>query len=141
MQDFWVGPTPCQEPCGGIAPDGGVPHDKEVQNPSKHRRARIAELRSALIRAHPDHGGTAETLQEALAALRAERSLPRVPITEPLAPPQRRPRRPPQPPPRTVQGAAAGVLKSVLWVYGVALPLALALALLVARANASLIGS
>ena len=136
-----VSARPCQGPCGGIAPDGGVPHDKEVQNPSKHRRARIAKLRSALIQAHPDHGGTAETLQEALAALRAERSLPLVPITEPPAPPQQRPRRPPQPPPRTVQGAAVGVLKAVLWVYGVALPITLALALLVARANASLIGS
>lgn len=82
-----------------------------------------------------------ETLQEALAALRAERSLPPVPVTEPPAPPQRRPRRPPQPPPRTVRGAAVGVLKTVLWVYGVALPVTLALALLVARTNASLIGS
>ncbi len=90
---------------------------------------------------HPDHGGTAETLQEALAALRAERSIPQVPNPEPLAPPRRRPRRPPKPPPRTVQGAAVGALKTVLWVYGVALPITLALALLVARANASLIGS
>ena len=30
-----------------------------MKNPAEHRRARIAELRSALIRAHPDHGGTA----------------------------------------------------------------------------------
>jgi hypothetical protein len=139
MQDFWVGPSPCQGPCGGIAPDGGVPHDQEVQNPSRHRRARIAELRSALIQAHPDHGGTAETLQEALAALRAERSRPLVPITEPSAPPQRRPRRPPLPPPRTVRGAAVGVLKTVLWVYGVALPITLGFALLVARAAAWLV--
>ena len=139
MQDFWVSPSPCQGPCGGIAPDGGVPHDQEVQNPSRHRRARIAELRSALIRAHPDHGGTAETLQEALAALRAERSRPLVPITQPPAPPQRRPRRPPQPPPRTVQGAAVGVLKTVFWVYGVALPITLGFALLVAQAAAWLI--
>lgn len=108
-------------------------------NPPKHRRARIAELRSALIRAHPDHGGTAETLQEALAALRAERSRPPVPITQPPAPPQRRPRRPPQPPPRTVQGAAVGALKTVLWVYGVVLPITLGLALLVARAAAWLV--
>ena len=139
MQDFWVCPTPCQGPCGGIAPDGGVPHDQEVQNPSRHRRARIAELRSALIRAHPDHGGTAETLQEALAALRAERSLALVPISEHPAPPQRRPRRPPQPPPRTVRGAVVGVLKTVLWVYGVALPITLGFALLVARATAWLV--
>jgi hypothetical protein len=112
-----------------------------VQNPSKHRRARIAELRSALIRAHPDHGGTAETLQEALAALRAERSIPQVPNPEPPVPPQRRPRRPPQPPQRTARGAAVGVIETALWVYGVAFPITLALALLVARANASLIGS
>lgn len=101
----------------------------------------MAELRSALIRAHPDHGGTAETLQSALAALRAERSLPLVPISEPLARPQRRPRRPHQPPPRTARGTVVGVLKTALWVYGVAIPITLALALLVARANASLIGS
>lgn len=112
-----------------------------MKNPAEHRRARIAELRSALIRAHPDHGGTAETLQEALAALQAERSVPSVPKPEPPVPPQRRPWRPPQPPPRTARGAAVGVLKTVLWVYGVALPITLALALLVARANASLIGS
>jgi len=124
-----------------LAPDGGVTHDQEVNNSTEHRRARIAKLRSALIRAHPDHGGTAETLQEALAALQAERRLPPASALEPPVPPQRRPRRPPQPAQRTVQGAAVGILKMVFWVYGVALPITLALALLVARANASLIGS
>lgn len=41
-----------------------------MNNPTEHRRARIVELRAAVIRAHPDHGGTVESLQGALAALR-----------------------------------------------------------------------
>jgi hypothetical protein len=64
---------PCQGPCGGIAPDGGVPHAGGVLSPAELRRTRIAELRAAVIRAHPDHGGTTESLQEALTALRSAR--------------------------------------------------------------------
>jgi len=40
------------------------------------RRQRVAELRRAVIAAHPDHGGTAESLQAALTALRAEKRQP-----------------------------------------------------------------
>ena len=66
-----VSARPCQGPCRGIAPDGGVPHAGGVLSPAELRRTHIAELRAAVIRAHPDHGGTTETLQEALAALRS----------------------------------------------------------------------
>ena len=41
-------------------------------SPAELRRTRIAELRTAVIRAHPDHGGTTESLQRALEMLRAE---------------------------------------------------------------------
>jgi len=94
--------------------------------------------------AHPDHGGTSELLQVALAALRAEqqRKTEAPPTTPPLA--AQRPHRPsrpsPAPSPQTFRGAAVGALKTVAWVYGVALPLMLVLALLVGRANAWLLG-
>ena len=141
MQDIWAGPTPCQGPCGGIAPDGGVPHDKGVKNPSEHHRARMAELRKAVIRAHPDHGGSTETLQEALAALRAG-AAPEAEVSPPVPseePPLWRPRHRPEPPRRTFRGAVGGVLTTIFWVYGVAVPITLGLALLIARANASLL--
>lgn len=101
----------------------------------------MAELRKAVIRAHPDHGGSTETLQEALAALRAGAApgsevSPPVPSVEP---PLWRPGHRPGPPGRTFRGAVRGVLTTVFWVYGVALPITLGLALLVARANASLL--
>ena len=108
------------------------------------RRQRVAELRRAVIAAHPDHGGTPESLQVALAALRAEqrRKAEAPPPTPPLA--AQRPHRPsrpsPAPPSQTFRGAALGALKAVAWVYGVALPLMLVLALLVARMNLWLIG-
>ena len=115
-----------------------------MKDPTEHRRARIAELRAAVIRAHPDHGGTAESLQVALAALRSEpRRKAEAPPPKPPSAAQRphRPSRPsPAPPPQTFRGAAVGALKTVAWVYGVALPLMLALALLVGRANAWLLG-
>ena len=71
-RDLWADRKSCQVARGGLAPVGGVPHDEEVQTPSHHRRARIAALRAAVIRAHPDHGGTTESLQRALEMLRAE---------------------------------------------------------------------
>lgn len=43
-----------------------------MANPTDRHRARVAELRKAVIRAHPDHGGTTESLQRALEMLRAE---------------------------------------------------------------------
>lgn len=133
---------PCQGPCGGIAPDGGVRHAGRVQSPAELRRTRIAELRAAVIRAHPDHGGTTATLQEALTALRAElqrqEPLPIAPDVPP-PPPAWRPRRPKPPPQRTVRGTVIGLLKTVFWVYGVALPITLVMALLVARATAWLL--
>lgn len=131
----------CQGPCGGIAPDGGMPHDKGVKNPSEHRRARVAELRKAVIRAHPDHGGNTKALQEALAALRAGVA-PEAEVSRPVPseePPLWRLGHRPGPPGRTFRGAVRGVLTTVFWVYGVALPITLGLALLVARANASLL--
>lgn len=108
-----------------------------MTTPSQHRRARIAELRAAVIRAHPDHGGTTEALQAALAALRTElrRGEVRLSLLSPAQPPRR-----PAPPQRTFRRAIGGALVTVFWMYGVALPITLALALLVARANASLIG-
>jgi len=115
-----------------------------VNNPTEHRRARIVELRAAVIRAHPDHGGTVESLQGALAALRSEqrRGTESPPFTPPPA--SQRPHRPsrpsPAPPSQTFRGAAVGALKAMAWVYGVALPLMLVLALLVGRANAWLLG-
>ena len=115
-----------------------------MENPTDRRRARIAELRAAVIRAHPDHGGTTATLQEALSSLRAERQRQEPPLIAPDVPPSPpawRPRRPQPPPQRTVRGTVVGTLKTVLWVYGVALPIALGLTLLIARANASLFGS
>ena len=134
---------PCQGPCGGIAPDGGVRHAGWVLSSAELRRMRIAELRAAVIRAHPDHGGTTATLQEALSSLRAElqrqEPLPIAPDV-PSPPPAWRPRRP-QPAQRTVRGTVVGALKTALWVYGVALPIVLGLTLLIARANASLVGS
>ena len=117
---------------------------EEMANPSERRRARITELRAAVIRAHPDHGGTTATLQEALAALRAElhrEEPPPLARDVPTPPPAWRPRRPQPPPQRTVRGTAARLLKTAFWVYGVAIPIVLGLTLLIARANASLIGS
>lgn len=108
------------------------------------RRQRVAELRRAVIAAHPDHGGTAASLQVALAALRSEqrrKAAAPPPKPPPAAQRPHRPNRPsPAPPPQTFRGAAVGALKTVAWVYGVALPLMLALALLVGRANAWLLG-
>ena len=135
---------PCQGPRGGIAPDGGVPHAEGVLSPAEIRRTRIAELRAAVIRAHPDHGGTTATLQEALVALRAElhrEAHPPVASEAPPPPPARRPRAAPPSSQPTVRGAAVGLLKTAFWVYGVAMPIILGLTLLIARANASLIGS
>jgi hypothetical protein len=135
---------PCQGPCGGIAPDGGVRHAGGVLSPAELRRTRIAELRAAVIRAHPDHGGTTATLQEALVALRAElqrEAPPSVASEVPPPPPARRPRATPPSSQSTVRGAAVGLLKTAFWVYGVAMPIILGLTLLIARANASLIGS
>ena len=118
-----------------------MPHDKGVTTPAAHRRTPIAELRAAVIRAHPDHGGTTEALQEALAALREERRQCEVPPppTPPARPPHRR--RQPELPRRTLRCAIGGALVTMFWMYGVVLPITLALALLVARANVSLIGS
>ena len=116
---------------------------EEMADPTELRRARIAELRAAVIQAHPDHGGTTATLQEALVALRAELHREGPPMLAPEAPPPpptMRHRRPP-PPQRTVRGTAVGLLKTAFWVYGVAMPIVLGLTLLIARANASLIGS
>ena len=108
------------------------------------RRQRVAELRRAVIAAHPDHGGTAESLQVALAALRAEQRR-KAEVPPPTPPPAaQRPHRPsrpsPAPPPQTFRGAAVAALKTAAWLYGVALPLMLALALLVGRVNAWLLG-
>ncbi len=117
---------------------------EEMADPTERRRAHIAELRAAVIRAHPDHGGTTATLQEALVALRAELHREGPPLLAPEAPPPPptwRHRRSPPPPRRTVRGAAVGLLKTAFWVYGVAMPIVLGLTLLIARANASLIGS
>jgi hypothetical protein len=84
-------------------------------------------------------------LQEALAALRAEIGRGEDPPPQPppptAQPPRWSPRQRPEPPRRTLRGAIGGVLMTVFWVYGVAMPIMLGLALLVARANASLIGS
>ena len=52
-----------------------------VHNNDQAEQERIAGLRVALIRAHPDHGGTTASLQAALAELRS--------ATEPAAPPLR----------------------------------------------------
>ena len=111
--------------------------------PTAHRRTRIAELRAAVIRAHPDHGGTTEALQAALAALRAERRRSEGPLPPlpPARPPRRSPGRRPDPPRKTFRGAIGGALVLAFWVYGVALPITLALALLVTRVSASLIES
>ena len=129
----------------GVLPQIGACRTLEVMGEAKAvRRQRVAELRRAVIAAHPDHGGTAESLQAALAALRAEqRRKAEVPPPTP-SPTSNRPHRPsrpsPAPLPQTLRAAAVGVLKTVAWVYGVALPLVLVLALLVGRANAWLLG-
>ena len=57
----------------GVLPQIGACRTLEVMGEAKAvRRQRVAELRRAVIAAHPDHGGTAESLRVALAALRAE---------------------------------------------------------------------
>ena len=50
------------------------------------RREQIAKLRRAVIAAHPDHGGTAESLQVALAALRAASNRAAEPRESPAPP-------------------------------------------------------
>jgi hypothetical protein len=113
-----------------------------MTTPIGHRRTRIAELRAAVIRAHPDHGGTTESLQAALAALRtgiAEDEISPIP-TRRAKSQVRRPRHRPEPPKRTPRGAVRGALTTAFWVYLVAMPIVLVLALLLARANAWLLG-
>jgi LmbE family N-acetylglucosaminyl deacetylase len=120
-----------------------VRHAGGVLSPAELRRTRIAELRAAVIRAHPDHGGTTKSLQAALTALRSElnRTEPKQRVPEPPPPPATpwRTREAPTPPRRTVRGAAVGILKTLFWVYCVALPITLGLALLVAKAAAWLV--
>jgi hypothetical protein len=115
-----------------------------MTDPIDPRRERIAELRAAVIRAHPDYDGTTESLQVALAALRAEQL--RTCHTSPPAPQpaaQRRNRSSRSSSvaqQRTLQGVAIEGLKALAWAYGLVLPIMLALALLIARANAWLLG-
>jgi len=53
---------------------------------SRARREQIAELRRAVIAAHPDHGGTVESLQVALAALRTASNRAAEPKAAPTPP-------------------------------------------------------
>ena len=114
-----------------------------MQDTPQLRRTRIAELRAAVIRAHPDHGGTTESLQAALAALRTELSGPPMAATAERRSPRPAPAPRPSQRPAPMQGpfirSAISLGKAVFWVYGVAMPMALALALLLARATAALL--
>ena len=113
-----------------------------MRSPVERRRARVAELRAAVMRAHPDHGGSTEALQAALLVLRAERQVPmptptvRLRAEPPRTSPQSRRAPGGQWPHRTL----CGLLRTVFWVYVVALPLMLVLAVLVGRANLWILG-
>ncbi len=114
-----------------------------MQDTPQLRRTRIAELRAAVIRAHPDHGGTTESLQAALVALRTELSRPPMAATAERRSPRPAPAPRPSQRPAPMQGpfirSAVSLGKAVFWVYGVGMPMALALALLLARATAALL--
>ena len=99
----------------------------EVLTP-RHRRA---ELRAAVLRAHPDHGGSREALEVALRALRADSEAPGRPParSQRAARPRRPPPRPAQPPPQPHPGwsrLALGLLGKVAVGYALFLTVGLA---------------
>ena len=88
-------------------------------------RKRRAELRAAVLRAHPDHGGSRQELEVALAQLRAV-TAGRVGTSEPLRPSPSRRR------PTTVRRELWGIGKVIFGVYFVAVPVMLAFGLALA---------
>ena len=123
---------------GGLAPVFGHPQNGLMPTNTLKSRQHRAQLRTAVLRAHPDHGGSREDLERALAALRAassssEAGLSALVPAQPTAPARPAYREPARPPKESVRGSLWGIGKTIFLVYFVAMPIMIGFGLVLGR--------